>query len=62
MRVVVVLALAVSLSSLSACSDSDTSGGTERGIDQDIRATHEAGATISNLGIYDGPNMYDGGR
>ena len=62
MRVVAALAFALTLSSLSACSDSDISSGTERGIDQDIHATHEAGATISNLGIYDGPNMYEGGH
>jgi hypothetical protein len=62
MRVVVALAFAFSLALLSACSDSDVPGGTARGIDADIRASREAGATLSNLGIYDGPNMYDSGR
>ena len=60
MRVLAALAFALSLSSLSACSDSDAPAGTERGIDQDIRASHGVGATIDNLGIYDGPDMYDG--
>ena len=62
MRVVAALAFALGLSSLSACSDSDVPGGTARGIEQDIRASREAGATLSNLGIYDGPNMHDGGH
>ena len=59
-RVVVVLALTLTLSSLTACSD--VPSGTERGIDQDIRATRDTGPTISNLGLYEGPNMYDGGH
>ena len=62
MRIVAALVFAVVLSSLSACSDSDAAAGTERGIEQDIRASHDAGSTFRNIGIYDGPNMYDGGR
>lgn len=60
MRVVVVLALSLTLPSLTACSDVPSEA--ERGIDQDIRATRDVGPTISNLGLYDGPNMYDGGH
>ena len=59
MHVVAGVACALILVLLSACSDSDAPAGTERGIDQDIRAAHDAGApTLRNLGIYDGPQMY----
>jgi hypothetical protein len=53
-------ALALLLFSLAACSDPDdlSTSSTERGIDADIRATRDAGPTLRNLGIYDGPQMY----
>ena len=64
MRLAVALVSTLALFLLSACSDSsdsDFSSSTERGIDADINAAHDAGApTIRNLGIYDGPQMYGG--
>jgi len=54
-------ALALALLLPSACSDpEDPSGGsTERGIETDIRATHDAGAArLRTIGIYDSPQMY----
>ena len=60
MHVVAALVFAVTLLSLSACSDSDSDApaSTEQGIDQDIRAARDAGPTLRNIDLYDGPNMY----